>query len=76
MGFGIVLVIFVATMPGFKDRDLRAGAIVAFLAATAIWAVAMIRWMLRRSEIVDLNELMEIKRQNDRRRSNRGRREY
>lgn len=67
MGFGIVLAIFTVTTPRLEDRDFQAGAVVAFLSATAIWAVAMIRWMLRRSEIVDLNELMEIKRQNDHR---------
>jgi Flp pilus assembly protein TadB len=36
-----------------------------YLAAMLVWAVSMIRWMKARSEIVDLEELMQIKRERD-----------
>jgi hypothetical protein len=37
-----------------------------YLAFMAIWAIAMIRWTKARSEIVDLDELMRIKREQER----------
>jgi hypothetical protein len=37
-----------------------------FLFVTAIWAAAMIRWMMARSEIVDMAELLKLKLERDR----------
>lgn len=39
-----------------------------FLGATAIWSLAMIWWMKARAEVVDLEELLKLKREADRKR--------
>ncbi|MEY4953244.1 MAG: hypothetical protein RL299_1668 [Pseudomonadota bacterium] len=39
--------------------------VVGFLLLVTIWAIAMIVWMKNRSEVVDMNELMKIKRELD-----------
>jgi hypothetical protein len=36
---------------------------IGFLIFTLAWIVAMTRWMLARSEVVNLNELLELKRE-------------
>jgi hypothetical protein len=42
-------------------------AVVPMLLVTGVITVAMIRWMMARSEIIDVNGLIEIKREQDRR---------
>ena len=42
---------------------------VAYGAALVGWSIAMIVWMKARSEIVDMNELLDLKRERDRARS-------
>lgn len=37
-----------------------------FIVVTAIWAIAMIRWMLARSEVINLDELLALKRARER----------
>lgn len=37
-----------------------------FLILAGIWSVAMIRWMLARSEVIDLDEMRQLKRDRDR----------
>ena len=72
----ILLAAFLSAMAGFDDTRAQIAAIISFVVATLVWAVAMIRWMMARSEVVDLAELLELKRQNDGRRVNGGRRKY
>lgn len=43
----------------------QGAAVIAYLGVSLIWAIAMIRWMLARSEIVDLKEMLELKRRNE-----------
>lgn len=40
----------------------------AFLAAMLVWTIAGIRWMKARAEVVDLEELLKLKREADRNR--------
>ena len=47
-------------------------ALAMFIAATLVWSIAMIAWMKARAEVVDVQELLRLKRQNDRKQ--RGRR--
>ena len=42
-----------------------------YIAAMLLWSMAMLRWMKARSEIVDFNELLQIKREQDRIRKSR-----
>ena len=39
--------------------------VVGLLGATIVWTVAMVRWMKARSEVVDIDELLEIKRERE-----------
>ena len=39
---------------------------VVYFAAMGVWVLAMFHWMKARSEIVDLDELLELKRKRDR----------
>lgn len=43
-----------------------------FLAAILVWTMAMIRWMKARSEVVDVDRMLELKREAERK--SRGRR--
>lgn len=42
-----------------------------FLGATLVWSVAMIRWMQARAEVVDLQEMLRLKREQERKRARR-----
>jgi hypothetical protein len=44
-----------------------------FTVAMLLWAVGMIRWMKARSEIVDIDELLQIKRERDAEQRRKGR---
>lgn len=37
-----------------------------FIVIVGVWAIAMIRWMLARAEVINLDELLELKRERDR----------
>ncbi len=37
-----------------------------FLAAMLVWTVAMVRWMKARSEVVDVGQMLEMKREAER----------
>lgn len=58
---------------GWSDNSILLIALLGFLPTTLIWVIAMIRWMLARSEIIDVNGLVEIKREQDLARKKRGR---
>jgi hypothetical protein len=57
---------FVWLMVYYPRPAIIAAATVSYLIITGIWLIAMIRWLMARSEIVDLRELLELKREQDR----------
>lgn len=61
----IALIPIAIRLDDTPQEHLVIWAIVPLLAITAITSVAMIRWMKARSEIVDMDELMAIKRERD-----------
>jgi hypothetical protein len=68
-----VWISFQAQKHGWSETNILLLATLGFLPATLIWAIAMIRWMMARSEIIDVNGLIEIKREQDIARKKRGR---
>lgn len=73
-GTGVFVSISVAAeKQGWSENSILLIALLGFLPATLIWAVIMIRWMWARSEIIDVNGLIEIKRQQDLARRKQGR---
>lgn len=70
---GLMVAAFIAILSVLPGDAAQLAVVVGFLAATGIWALAMIRWMLARSEVIAVNELLDLKRQRDRERD-RGRR--
>jgi hypothetical protein len=47
--------------------------IILYIAAMLLWSLAMMRWMKARSEIVDFEEILQIKREQDRAKKRSGR---
>ena len=64
---------FQAERYGWSDNSIALFAVLGFLPMTLLWTVALIRWMLARSEIIDVNGLLEIKRAQDLARKKKGR---
>jgi hypothetical protein len=64
--FLAVLGLFLLGMDRTTSAAMHGGMTVLFVLATAIWAIAMIRWMMARSEMIDVKELLAIKRELDR----------
>jgi hypothetical protein len=58
---------------GVSATSINLTATLPFLVGTVIWSIAMIRWMLARSELLDANDLMKIKREHDRAKKRSGR---
>jgi predicted Kef-type K+ transport protein len=44
-----------------------------FLIATAVWVIFMIRWMLARSQIIDMNAVAKFQQEQERQAKKRGR---
>ena len=65
-GFFAMLAIFLVSIERVRAGAARGGLTALFLLATAIWVVTMIRWMMARSEMIDVKELLELKRELDR----------
>ena len=51
---------------GMNDQKIVAIVVPIFLILTTIWTVALIRWTKNRSEIIDMDELVAMKRDRDR----------
>lgn len=64
--YGLLLAGYLAVAAALTDDSAVTAAIVGFLAISGMWAFAMIRWMLARSEVLNLKELIELKRKRDR----------
>lgn len=58
--------LFIWIMANIASGPAMTAATIIFLLASILWSIAMIRWMKARSEIVDLDELLAIKRERDR----------
>jgi hypothetical protein len=56
----------VADEAGWDDRKVLLFLTLPFLLVTGVWALAMFRYMKARSEIVDIDSLLQIKRDIDR----------
>ena len=52
----------VADEAGWDDRKILLYLLLPFLIVTTVWALAMFRYMKARSEIIDVDNLLEIKR--------------
>lgn len=55
-----------------QDRTLQYAGLALYVIAAMIWHIDGIRWMKARAEVVDLDELLKLKRDEERKR--RGRR--
>jgi hypothetical protein len=62
-----------AEKQGWSENSILLIALLGLLPISLVWAVIMIRWMWARSEIIDVNGLIEIKRQQDIARKKQGR---
>ncbi len=49
-----------------EDHTLVGWATLGFVLLIAVWAFSMIRWMLARAEVIELDELLALKRERDR----------
>lgn len=59
------IALFAMVMKREPSTGAAIAAILVYALFMILWGVAMIRWMLARSEIVDMRELMAIKRRQD-----------
>lgn len=62
---------FIYAMSQVEDGISVAIAIALYTAAMLTWVILGVRWMKARSEVVDMRELLEIKRERDRNRNRR-----
>jgi hypothetical protein len=62
----------VAKNAGWSDSEILLFLNLPFLAATALWVFAMIRYMKARSEIVDVDSLLRSKREQEAKKKRRG----
>jgi hypothetical protein len=60
-----IVSIFIWAISRVETDVLRTLTIFLYIAAMFGWVVAMVRWMKPRCEIVDLQELLQIKREKD-----------
>jgi uncharacterized membrane protein len=58
--------LFMWAINGAQSDALNTLYILLYIAAIMLWSFAMMRWMKSRSEIVDFEELLQIKREQDR----------
>lgn len=64
--------VHIALVANDPDNEAFVGWVsLAFVLFVVAWAVAMIRWMLARSEVINVDDLMAMKRQQDRDRRGR-----
>lgn len=63
--FGIMLAGFLAIMATLGDSSIGIAVTAVLVVISIVWAVVMIRWMMARSEMVDLDEMLDLKRRNE-----------
>lgn len=62
----------VADKAGWSDSKVLVFLTLPFLFVTAVWVFAMIRYMKARSEIVDVDSLLQLKREQEAKKKRRG----
>lgn len=72
-GFFAMLGLFLVSISRAHSGSVIGALTVLFLFGTAIWAIAMIRWMMARSEMIDVQELLKVKREVDAKKRRGGR---
>ena len=68
---GALIGLFIGALALGLGQSGEIAAVVIFLLLTGAWTFAMIRWMLARSEVIDLADLVELKRMRDQERPGR-----
>ncbi|MFC3100186.1 hypothetical protein [Altererythrobacter lauratis] len=67
LSYALLSGLYVWIVAGRPDDETFVGQITAgFILVPAIWAIAMIRWMLARAEVINLDELLALKRERER----------
>lgn len=70
--YAVLSGLYVWAVAGQPEDETFVGQMTAgFILVTAIWAIAMIRWMLARAEVINLDELLALKREREREKSRR-----
>jgi hypothetical protein len=63
--FALAMIVWIAIVTRLHSGATIAGLTGGYLVLVLIWAIAMIRWMMARSEMVDMNVLLQLKRELD-----------
>lgn len=66
-----IMVVFNEYVADRPDGPELYPALVAFLLATTVWAIGGIMWTRARAEVVDIQELLRLKREQERKRRRR-----
>jgi len=66
--FAVPTAVFAIYAETVEGRPEFWGALGLYLVATLVWSITMIRWMRARSELVDVEQLLRLKRENERKR--------
>ena len=61
-----VVALFLVSIARVLSKTAHGAFTALFIFSTIIWALTMIRWMLARSEMIDVKELLALKRELDR----------
>ena len=69
--FAVPTAVFAITAERLEGRPEFWAALAMYLAATLIWSLASIWWMKARAEVVDMQELLKLKREQDHKRRGR-----
>ena len=69
--FAVPTVVFAIYAERLEGRPEFWAALALYLGATLVWSLASIRWMKARSEVVDVHELLRLKREQERKRHGR-----
>ena len=66
LGYLTVLALFLLSIASVRGNTTHVAFTALFIFSMIIWAVTMIRWMMARSEMIDVKELLALKRELDR----------
>jgi uncharacterized membrane protein len=58
---------------GISESTVFFAMVLPFMIATAVWSIAMIRWMKDRSQIIDANAVAKVQQEQERQAKKRGR---
>ena len=63
---GTIWISAVLEAHGIDEKKIVAVVLTGFAVLTTVWTIALIRWTKNRSEIIDMDELVALKRELDR----------